>query len=329
MLTNIKEQLLTFDTVDEIMETRRGCKSKNGSVFIVRLWSEVGIYEFKNEMNEIDDFKNYIILTEIPGFDDEYEYIGIVDGVRDLTSWAMENLDFPKGTKMSSVTLGCDKIIEDIKELYASVRYQEWLEYAPSAEEILERSNTITDLYRENESCNESEETYNKCFDSLQNKLLAYGYTKWDGTNNITGTYSLKGKNGKTVFVGLGVVDGNSVLIQLNDKDGQLLMQTAYDCNDMEKMQQTIFDKYWIATILNDLGDIQKQLVELGFSYGSNGRPLVFDKKIGDSIVIVDLREFWKGTISISVMTNGELIDQETFYDWIEASKYINDKIKI
>lgn len=328
-MTNIKEQLLTFDTVDEIIEVRRECKSRNGSVYVIKLWSEVGIYEFKNEMNEIDDLKNYIILTQIPGFEDEYEYIGIVDGVRDLTDWAFRNLDFPKGTKMSTISIGCDKIVEDIKELYASIRYNEWIEYEPSSEQILDRINNVTDLYKENESCNESEESYNKCLDMLQNKLLAYGYTKLDGKNNITGTYELKGKNGKTILVKLGTIDGNSVLIQLKDQNEQLLMQTSYDCNDIGKIQKTIFDKYWIATIINDLGDIQKKLVKLGFLYGIDGKPMVFDKKINNSLIIVNLKELWKGTISIIVMSNNEIIEQETFYDWKDAEQFINNKMSI
>jgi len=244
-MTNIKEQLLTFDTVDEIVEVRRECKSRNGSVYVIKLWSEVGIYEFKNEMNEIDDLKNYIILTQIPGFEDEYEYIGIVDGVRDLTDWAFRNLDFPKGTKMSTIAIGCTGIVNDIKECFASIIYNEWIKYSPSSEQIIKRSDYVTN----NENCNES---YNNCLDSLQNKLLSYGYTKWDGTNNITGTYSLKGKNGNTIFVGLGVVDKNSVLIQINNKNGKKLMQTEYDCNDEEKMKNTIFNKSWINTNINE-----------------------------------------------------------------------------
>lgn len=147
-MTNIKDQLLMFNTVDEIVETKRGCKSLNGTLYIIRLWSEVGIYDFKNEMYDIDDLKNYIILTEIPGFETEYEYIGIVDGVRDLTDWAFRNLSFPKGTKMRTIANCCEKIVEDIKELYASIKYSEWIDYTLTPEEILQRVSSLTESFK-------------------------------------------------------------------------------------------------------------------------------------------------------------------------------------
>ena len=173
-MTNIKEQLLTFNTVDEIVETQRGCKSLNGTLYIIRLWSEVGIYDFKNEMSDVDDLKNYIILTEIPGFETEYEYIGIVDGVRDLTDWAFRNLSFPKGTKMMTIANCCEKIVEDIKELYASIKYSEWINYKLTPEEIMQRvqstENDVNNITESSETpINEMEyETFKKVYDEMR-----------------------------------------------------------------------------------------------------------------------------------------------------------------
>ena len=56
---------------------------------------------------------------------------------------------------------------------------------------------------------------------------------------------------------------------------------------------------------------------------------MVFDKKINNSLIIIDLKELWKGTISIIVMSNNKIIEQETFYDWKDAEQFINNKMSI
>lgn len=314
-MTNIKEKLDQFNTIDEILGVRRECKSRNGTVYVIKLWDEASIYEFKNEMETSDEFKDYIILTSVPSLENMKECIEIVDGVRDLTDWCMKNLVFPKGTKMSAVANGCKHIVQEIKKISASLPYQEWISYTPTVEDILKNA----DIF--NESIQLEQDVVKMC-DKVQNKLLSYGYFEdRDYNGNPIGDYIKQGQNGEAIVINLCTETTDTINVKVLDPHDGVLNKFDIDIFDEEKIDSTICSKRWIAFWFYNLGQISTELLYDGYNQGTTETSsLYYSKNIGEDTILVDLNELWKGLITVTRFNiKNDSRSQKVFDNWDEA----------
>lgn len=127
--------LKKFNTVEDVFDILNDCKSDNCNLIILKLSDGASIYDFRNELESFDKTQDYIILTGIPGYEDE-GFIGIVDGVRDLATFCMKNYEFDPKTPIAEIAEDCRSIVNQIKDEHVAIPYNSWVKFYPQAIEI-------------------------------------------------------------------------------------------------------------------------------------------------------------------------------------------------
>ena len=127
--------LEVFNTVDSLYDTFNHCKSNNVYLYILKLKDGCSIYDFRNELDSYDKTQDYIILTDVVGKGDN-KFIGVVDGVRDLATYCLNNMDFDPKTSLGGLAEDCREIVKQIKDEFVAINYNDWIDYIPESIEI-------------------------------------------------------------------------------------------------------------------------------------------------------------------------------------------------
>jgi hypothetical protein len=121
------DALKEFKTVDEILDVIPYCKSNNATNIIFSLVDGASIYDFMVELNNHPNTEDYVILTRNNG---ENEY-GIVDGVKDLTSFALEDYEFDPHTSIEEIVKACREEVHALKHDVGIIDTNTWFELDP------------------------------------------------------------------------------------------------------------------------------------------------------------------------------------------------------
>ena len=124
-----------FETVDELYDTFKKCKTDNVYLYIIKLKDGCSVFDFRNELDSYDKTQDYIILTDVVGSNDK-QFIGLVDGVADLTTYCYKYMDFDPKTSFEDIAEDCRNIVKQMKDEYVAINYNDWINYQPEGIEI-------------------------------------------------------------------------------------------------------------------------------------------------------------------------------------------------